>query len=140
MSVFFRTGYNYDRDAASVESGLLCEDESLAIQSAAEEADINTIVRRFGLTGQLPGQVAIPRYGDFTGVPDFHTAMNLIRQTQDEFMRLPAEVRARFDNDPQKVMEFLEDDRNREEAVKLGLVNSVPVEAPSGTPDGAAAS
>jgi phage internal scaffolding protein len=137
---FFRTGYNYDRDLASVESGLLCEDESLAIQSAAEEADINTIVRRFGLTGQLPGQVAMPRFGDFTGVPDFHSAMNLIRETQDEFMRLPAEMRARFDNDPQRLMEFLEDDRNRDEAVKLGLVNPVSVEAPSGTPDGAAAS
>jgi phage internal scaffolding protein len=137
---FFRTPYNYDRDIASVESGLLCEDESLAIQSAAEEADINTIVRRFGLTGQLPGQVAVPRFGDFTNVPDFQTAMNLIRETQNEFMRLPAEIRARFDNDPQRVIDFLEDDRNRDEAIKLGLVNSVPVEAPSGTPDGAAAS
>ncbi len=135
---FFRTGFNYDRDVASKESGLLCEDESLAIQSAAEEADINTIVRRFGLTGQLPDQVAMPRSGDFTNVPDFHTAMNLIRTTQEEFLRVPAEIRARFGNDPQAFMEFLEDEGNREEAHKMGLLKSVPVEAPSGTPDGAA--
>jgi phage internal scaffolding protein len=137
---FFRTGYNYDRDVASVESGLVCEDESLAIQSAAEEADINTIVRRFGLTGQLPDQVAMPRTGDFTNVPDFHTAMNLIRTTEEEFLRVPAEVRARFQNDPQQFMEFLEDEGNRDEARKMGLLKSVPVEASSGTPDEAAAS
>jgi len=140
MSVpFFRSGFNYDRDAASLESGLLCEDESLAIQSAAEEADINTIVRRFGLTGQLPDQVAMPRSGDFTNVPDFHSAMNLIRTTQEEFLRVPAEIRARFKNDPQQFMEFLEDDRNRAEAQKMGLLKPVPVEATSGTPDVAAA-
>jgi phage internal scaffolding protein len=137
---FLRTAFNYDRDAASNESGLVCDDESLAIQSAEEESNINTIVRRFGLTGQLPGQVAMPRYGDFTNIPDFHTAMNLIRQTQDEFMRIPADIRARFENDPQQLMDFLEDDGNRDEAVKLGLVKSVSSNAPSGTPDGAAPS
>lgn len=137
---FFRTGFNYDRDVASQESGLVCEDESLAIQSAAEEADINTIVRRFGLTGQLPDQVSMPRYGDFSGLPDFHAAMNLVRTTQEEFLRVPADVRARFGNDPQAFMEFLEDDRNRDEARRMGLLKPVSVEASSGTPDDAAAS
>ncbi len=134
MSIVFRTGFNYDRDAASDESGLFCEDESLAIQSAEEESNINTIVRRFGLTGQLPDQVAMPRTGDFTNIPDFHTAMNMVRQAQEEFLRVPAEVRARFNNDPQAFMQFVEDDSNRDEAAKLGLLKMV--EPPSGTPDG----
>lgn len=137
---FLRTPFNYDRDAASNESGLSCQDESLAIQSAAEEANINTIVRRFGLTGQMPAQVAMPRSGDFTNVPDFHTAMNLIRQAEEGFMQVPADVRARFGNDPQRFMDFLEDDGNREEAIKLGLLKSVPVVPSSGTPDEGAAS
>lgn len=137
---FLRTPFNYDRDKASDEAGLICEDESLAIQSAADEANINTIVRRFGLTGQLPDQVAMPRSGDFCGIPDFHTAMNLIRTTQEEFLRVPAEIRAKFGNDPQSFMEFLEDEGNRDEARKMGLLKSVPDVAPSGTPDGAAAS
>ncbi len=137
---FLRTPYNYDRDLASDESGLSCTDESLAIQSAEEEANINTIVRRFGLTGQLPDQVAIPRSGDFTNIPDFHTAMNLIRKTQEGFLQVPAEVRARFNNDPQQFMEFFEDEGNREEAMKMGLLKAVTSNAPSGTPDGAAPS
>ena len=42
--VFLRTPYNYDTMAASNESALECLDESLAIQSAKDESDINTIV------------------------------------------------------------------------------------------------
>lgn len=125
--VFIRTAYNYDVDEASNESGLKCEDSSLAIQSAEEEANINTIVRRFGLTGQLPDNVAMPQSGDFTNIPDFHTAMNLIRKTQEEFLRIPADVRARFSNDPQKFMEFFENEENRVEARKLGLLKEVDV-------------
>ena len=124
---FVRSAYNYDRDAASDESGLRCEDESMAIQSAEEESNINTIVRRFGLTGEVPNGLAMPQSGDFTGVPDFHTAMNLIRKTQEEFLRVPAEIRARFQNDPQKFMAFIEDDSNYEEARKLGLLRAKEV-------------
>ena len=139
MTVFVRNPYNYDVEAASIETGLECLDESLALQSAAEEADINTIVRRFGLTGELPNNIRMPVSGDFENVPDFHTAMNLVRQAQEEFMRVPADIRARFANDPQLFMQFFEDDANREEAIKLGLVKptSAPADVgPAGGNDG----
>lgn len=123
--IFLRSGYNYDRDDVSRETGLLCEDESLAIQSAADEADINTIVRRFGLTGELPSAVAIPRTGDFTNIPDFHSAMNLVRQAEEEFLRIPAHIRAEFHNDPQEFMAFVEDESNRDKAKELGLLKIV---------------
>ena len=129
-SVFLRSAFNYDADEASLDSALTCDDESLAIQSAEEESNINTIVRRFGVTGELPGDVAMPRSGDFTGIPDFHTAMNLVRQAQEEFVKVPAEVRARFGNDPQAFMAFVEDDANREEARRLGLLKAVVPDAP----------
>lgn len=129
--IFLRSSFNYDRDQVSWETGLRCEDESLAVQASAEEADINTIVRRFGLTGELPNDVAMPRSGDFTNIPDFHTAMNLVRKAQEEFVRVPAEVRARFGNDPQAFMAFVEDDANRDEARRLGLLReAVPEVAP----------
>ena len=146
--MFVRSLYNFDRDSSSLDSGLFCEDESRAIQSAKDECDINTIVRRFGLTGELPNDLKMPQSGDFTDVPDFHTAMNLVRSAQEEFLRVPAEIRARFANDPQRLMAFIEDDSNLEEARKLGFLADpvkvpepmrVQVVAPSGTPDGAAA-
>lgn len=129
-TVFLRTGYNYDGDAISKETALTCFDESLAVQSEKEECDINTIVARFGLTGELPGDLQMPQSGDFTGFPDFHTAMNFVRETQEEFLRVPADIRARFDNDPQKFMAFVEDENNRDEAKKLGLLKDDPVVAP----------
>lgn len=124
--MFLRSTFNYDRDEASNASALTCEDESLAIQSAEEESNINTIVRRFGITGELPGDYAMPQSGDFTGIPDFHTAMNLVRQAQEEFVKVPAHIRARFGNDPQAFMAFVEDDANRDEARRLGLLKPVP--------------
>lgn len=139
--IFLRSANNYDMDAASNETALHCKDESLTVQSAAEECDINTIVRRFGITGELPSNVAMPVSGDFTGVVDFHGAMNLVRQAQEEFLRVPAEVRARFLNDPGRFIEFFDDPANADEAKKLGLLRE-PVAPPAPlavrvVPDGA---
>lgn len=130
-----RSAFNYDPDAVSEETGLVCDpEEGRTQQSFAEECDINTIVRRFGLTGEMPQNLRMPVSGDFTGVTDFQTAMNAVRQAQEAFMELPGEMRARFDNDPQKLISFLEHDGNREEAVKLGLVNKPPETARVETP------
>jgi len=114
--------FNYDTNAASDESGLKCEDASLTRQSEAESADINVIVKRFGLTGHLPEGVRVPSYGDFDGVSDFHQAMELVVKAEEAFMQMPAEVRARFHNEPGEFVDFVSDDKNREEAVKLGIV------------------
>lgn len=118
----------YDHDSVSRETGLVCDPkEDMTQQSFKEECDINEIVRRFGLTGQLPENVRVPVSGDFTGVSDFQTAMNAVTQAQEAFMELPANLRARFNNDPQRLMEFVADSGNIEEARKLGLVPPVAV-------------
>ena len=128
-TVFLRTPYNYDRDAATNESGLACEEPSLAQQHFKEECDINTILQKFNITGLLPESPLSPRYGDFTGIGDYHTALNRVIAAQDEFEALPAQIRARFDNDPSKLIEFLEDETNRPEAEELGLVEKATAEA-----------
>ena len=46
----------------------------MAVQSQRDEADINTIVRRFGLSGELPQGVRAPTYGDFEDIVDFQAA------------------------------------------------------------------
>jgi phage internal scaffolding protein len=128
-TVFLRTPYNYDKDAASNESGLHCEDASLAQQHFKEECDINTILQKFNITGLLPESPLSPRYGDFTGISDYHTAMNRVIAAQDEFEALPAQIRARFGNDPAQLIEFLENSDNRPEAEELGLVEKATAEA-----------
>lgn len=121
--------FNYDQEEVSEETGYMPIDgkfENLTQQQFAEEVDINTIVKRFGLTGQLPENPRVPRFGDFTDITDFQTAVNAVREAEASFMALPAEVRSRFANDPQMLMEFLDDPRNREEAGKLGLLQKPP--------------
>lgn len=123
---FVRSAYNYDRDTVSVNCGSLPGGRSLTQQEFKEEADINTIVRRFGLTGKLPDSPRLPVSGDFTGVGDYQSALNAVLEAEAQFMALPAQLRARFENDPQRLMTFMADDRNRDEAVKLGLVKAPP--------------
>lgn len=132
--VFLRSPYNYDMDAATLETALACDEPSLAIQSAAEECDINTIVRRFGLTGQLPDQVAMPQSGDYAGVGDFQSAMNIVRQAEEEFMKVPADIRARFGHSPHEFSQFFENPDNYHEAVRLGLAIKRPDPVSEPTP------
>lgn len=122
---FVRSPYNYDVDEASNASGLKCEDKSRTQQHFKEECDINTIVERFGLTGEVPSGVAVPMQGDFTEVYDFQSAMDVVIGARQAFEQMPANVRKRFGNDPALFMEFVHDPENVEEAKKLGLLVKV---------------
>lgn len=141
---FLRTPYNYDTDAASNASGLACEDATLAQQHFKDECDINNILRQFNVTGQLPVTPLSPRYGDFTGISDYKTALDRVIAADEEFMNLPAELRARFDNEPANLIEFLDNEENRAEAEKLGLTTpkesfaAPTVEEQTPTPEGLA--
>jgi len=123
---FIRSAYNYNTDEASRASSLACLDISKTQQQFKDECDINTIVRLFGITGKLPENVHAPTFGDFFEVDDFHSAQNAVRNAAESFMRLPANVRERFGNDPQQLIVFVSDDRNRKEAEALGLVFTPP--------------
>lgn len=125
---FLRTPYNYDTNAASNESGLACEEPSLTQQHFKDETDINNILRQFNITGLLPENALSPRYGDFTGINDYQSALNAVIAAQDEFMALPADLRARFNNNPEELINFLDNSDNRDEAIRLGLVDQKLVE------------
>lgn len=119
---FLRSAYNYDVDAASNEAAISEFEPSLALQSELEATDINVILKRFGITGQLPTSVRAPQYGDFTGVNDYQSALAAIQSADDSFLELPAHVRERFNNNPQTFVEFCSDEANRAEAERIGLV------------------
>nr|QJB21029.1 MAG: internal scaffolding protein [Microvirus sp.] len=131
VTPFLRTAYNYDADGASQESGLDCSDlPSLTQQQFRDEVNINTIVERFGLTGQLPDDVKVPMQGDFTDVVDYQSALNAVIAADNAFMELPAAVREEFRNDPQRLMDFVADEKNRARAEELGILNPKPLKAP----------
>ena len=120
-TVFCRSAHNYDMDLASDKSGLSCNDPSLTQQQFKEESDINTIVDRFMKSGVLPTPTNMPQYVDYEGVFDFQTAMNAVRAADENFMRMDAKVRARFNNSPQEFLEFFSNPENTDEAIRLGL-------------------
>lgn len=100
--------------------------ESLTQQHFKEECDINTIMRKYETSGllnhinQFGGE-----YGDFLEAPDYHTALNQIMEAQDMFMSLPSKIRAKFGNDPEEFLVFVQDPENIEELRRLGLAKPV---------------
>lgn len=136
-SVVFNTGYNFDNDVTSLENGFNCPEDTLTQQQFGDEVNINTIVRNFGLTHELPPEVPI-YYADVTDMPDYQTSLNFVRQADANFMLLPADLRSRFDNNPQLLLNFLSNDANRDEAIKLGLIDA-KVDSPTGSVGEAAA-
>lgn len=102
------------------------ESVSRASQSKADECDINKIMARVE-KGQFPFDPfsgARERvYADFASMPaDFQAALDLSMRVKDEFMALDPQLRARFENDPKKLLDFLDKAENQDEAVKLGLL------------------
>lgn len=118
-----------DLKAHSKKFGIVFEGPGKTIQSQKDEADINVIVRNFGVTGQLPQGVRVPTYGDFTDcVTDYRSAIEIARAAEESFLALPSDFRARLENDPQRFLEYCADPNNREEMRKLGLA-VVPAQA-----------
>lgn len=104
-------------------------------QQFAKDSDINNIMGKYKTTGILGDPLRAQRgfFGDFTNIPDYATSKAAVDEINDRFMRLPGEVRFKFDNNPQKLLDFLSDEKNVEEAVKLKLINPEPV--PVKTPE-----
>lgn len=104
------------------------KDKPLTQQSAKDECDINVIIDRIKRGADLPSTAdAPPRYADFTSIPtDLRECLNTVRLADELFMSMDAKVRRRFDNDPAKMLDFLNDEKNRQEAIDLGLVEAPP--------------
>ena len=69
----FRKHFDYDVQAASDEACVVLDPVSMTVQSQSEDTDINVMLKRFGVTGQLPQGVRAPEFGDFTEVRDFRS-------------------------------------------------------------------
>lgn len=73
-------------------------------------------------------------FGDFSSGEDFTTIQDKLVAVRNVFEGLPAHVRNRFDNDPAQLIDFMSDDANVEEAIKLGLAQRKEV-TPSAADD-----
>jgi len=104
---------------------------SMTEQSHKKACNINTIMAKIRKGQAVPTIAGEPIFGDFTKCNDFQTAQNAVLEAHDRFMSLPSDIRRRFQNQPNNLLEFLEDPENLEEAVELGLVTKlVPQDPP----------
>jgi len=124
----------YDRDKNSANATFVFSKPSLTKQSFRDECDINNILRKFNVTGELPVGSFQPQYGDFSGITDYQSALNAVMAAQDSFLALPAKVRAKFDNDPALFVEFASDEANKDEMKALGLLSQETAQAVVSSP------
>jgi hypothetical protein len=88
----------------------------------AEGTDPQLIVQKWLKTGIPPvGTGRAPRYGDFSGVEDFHTCVERVRDAEEDFMNLPSSVRAACQNDAGIFLDKVATDDGLEELRKQGL-------------------
>lgn len=132
---------------------------SMTQQSFAQEADINYIIGKYvqagyladgvipdnstwnkagdsgdleggvgiaGMTGSEARDLSFSLFGELT----FADMMLRVKQAEMAFMTLPADIRYRFDNQPNKMIEFLQNPANADEAKSLFYVTVAPVPAP----------
>lgn len=93
-----------------------------------DECDINQIIAkaRRGIVPQVFFTQKSPWFGDFSNGLSYHDMQNVLIDTEKAFMELPAKVRERFKNDPAALVAFLDNEDNRDEAIKLGLIPEPP--------------
>jgi len=119
-------------DPTWTDPGIDCSgDPGKTDPSAAKDADINNIVATYHKTGVFPGASGPALFADVSDAPTYQDALQVIINAENAFMALDAKTRKRFDNDATRMLEFLEDPKNRSEAAALGMLKP---EAPSPSP------
>lgn len=74
--------------------------ESLTRQDQAHACNINNIYKKTQ-QGQLSlVSTKAPVFGDFTDVGSYDVVLETINKANEQFMSLPSDVRAKFNNDP----------------------------------------
>lgn len=102
----------------------------LTEQSHRAEVDVNNIVKRHGM--DLIQQTAALQELTYDNVPgnDFQEAMLMITKANETFEGMPSEIRKRFENDPAKFLDFVQDEQNVNELIEMGLAKP-PEKEPS---------
>ncbi len=102
---------------------LECEGKSRVKQSFAEESNINNIMAKYEKTGILEHvNEHQGNYGDFADVEDYQTSVNKVIAAKEMFMGIPARIRADFENDPGKFLDFATNPENEEAMREYGLL------------------
>lgn len=101
-------------------------------QHHKDACDVNKIIDKYDREGVIRHVSKIEaKFGDVSG-QDFKEMMDKVVSAQQHFDQLPSNLRKEFDNDPSKLIAFMDDENNRERAIELGLIDRRWTEATDG--------
>lgn len=124
---YYRTGEDENENEVIGQAcATVNEGPRLTQQHFAQDADINVLVRRFGVEKVSSAVIDPAAFGDFSNAPDLRQALEIMRDAEEKFMHLPPKVRSRFQNSAAALWDFLQDPENGEEALALGLLVKRP--------------
>lgn len=85
--------------------------------------DVEQMLESGVLTSETFGRLQDPMFGDFTSATtDFEEILFEAAETSRKYEELPVHIKKLFKT-PEDMAHFLEDPRNREEAIRLGLLS-----------------
>lgn len=95
-----------------------------ATEATHRDSDINHLIQRYNLgdLSALSGVDKPPVFGDFRKAVSYEDSKQAVIDAERQFMTLPAELRAKFNNDPGQLLKWLDDPKNFDEAIQLGLL------------------
>lgn len=95
---------------------------SMTDQSFKKDCDVNLILAKYRKTSAITHLAKVQgQFADVSDLPTMLESHERLQTAQDSFMDLPAYIRDKFDNDLMKMVDFLNDPKNAEEAIELGL-------------------
>lgn len=98
---------------------------SRTLQASKDECDVNKILAKYKKTGVISHLNKYEgKYDDVSDTVDYQTALNIVRESDEVFKSLPADVRSRFANNPAEFFEFVHDPKNIDEMVSMGLARA----------------
>lgn len=101
------------------------ECECMTEQHHKMECDINNIVDKFDRRGVIEHRNEHRGTYGFATSNDFQEAMYVVAEAQSMFNELPSHIRNKFENDPAKFLDFVQEPKNAGQMVELGLATSV---------------
>lgn len=130
--------------------GIKFDQPSQTLQSFKDDADINCIIARYENTGVLVDPTVpvsrTPQFGDFSDMPTYQEAQNVIVAATNAFNALSSKIRERFGNDPAAYFQFVQSLKKGSddyvEAINLGIIDKPVNDSPevsSGSPEGTGA-
>jgi len=101
--------------------GIVFTDKSLTKQSFTKECDINNIMKKYQKTGAMDHVNKHEASYGYATSDDFTASMAIVAKGQTMFEELPSSIRTKFENDPAKFLDFVQDKNNIKEMQELGL-------------------